>query len=185
MNALFPVFLAVLLGEIGSKSQGLGRSYGRQGNHLPVIGALLIASVLSYGLGAAAGLYMGRLLAEEARLLLAGLALAMAGAPMLWPRKPAVEVARPARFMGMIMRFIIAQFGDGAQFVVFAFAAYAMSPGLALAGGLLGVIAGTLAILSADRMGMRLGAATATRIGAGALLLLAGGWLAVTALGIG
>ncbi len=185
MSVLLPVFLAILLGETGSKTQNLARDFGRQGPHLPVLCALLLASAISYAIGAFGGLWIGKLLAEEARLLLAGLALALAGGPMLWIGKPAEAKPRPASVFAMMVRFMLSQFGDGAQFIVFAFAAYAMSPVLALSGGLLGVIAATWVMLSLDRMGIKTGAESATRIGAGIVLLFTGGWLAVTALKIG
>jgi putative Ca2+/H+ antiporter (TMEM165/GDT1 family) len=128
---------------------------------------------------------IGRMLAEEARLLLAGLALALAGGPMLLRAAQVNILEGEANLAKLTAQFIIAQFGDGAQFIVFAFSAYAASPALALLGGLLGVLAASGAALIVDQFAVKLAPLRAVRVAAGLALLLFGGILAINALGIG
>ncbi len=177
MDAILPALLAVMLAETGGKTQALVHAAGLEQPEMPVFGVLLVTTLAGLGVAAYAGSAIAPLLTPDARKLLAGLALIFAGAPMLIPRRKPVK---PPRHLWW--SFARSQFGDASQFIVFANAARADTPVLAVVGGVLGVTAAMLPplLLSKEwpgKMPLMLLRATA------AILLVATGlWLGVSAL---
>lgn len=177
MDALVPALVAVLLAEMGGKTQGVAHAGAvAYGAGRPLL-ALLLTSAIGLGVAAAGGVYISHLLTPEARTLLAALALVFAGAPMLLPRRKTPEPPRH-----LLPAFATAQFGDSAQFIVFAIAAQGGEAVLAAIGGVAGVLAAASPpALLGDQWPGRIPVGPLRVIGA-ALLLIGGIWLAARAL---
>ncbi len=145
MDALLPVFVAILLGETGGRVQAVAHRLSETFSQTrTILAALALATVISLTIGAVGGAFIADLINFQARTLLAGLALILAGAPMLLRRKPVAAVNGIKPFGTSLFHFARAQFGDTSQFIVFGFAARADMPGFALAGGLAAVLISTL-----------------------------------------
>ncbi len=185
MDVLLPVFIAVLLAETGGKAQNIAHKLTLGGTPARMIWtALGVATLGSYLAAVIGGAFVATLINFQARSVLAGLALLLAGGPMLFFFKRKEIEADSASLTTAIMRFVIAQFGDAAQFIVFAMAARNDMPVLALFAGLWAVAATAAApiILGKEWPGavpLRL-----LRIAGGILLIGAGGWLITTTLRI-
>jgi Ca2+/H+ antiporter, TMEM165/GDT1 family len=180
MDVLLPVFIAVLLAEMGGKVQALSHRLSQTSSH--VLAALIFATIISCAVAALGGAIIAPLISFHARTLLAGLALLLAGAPNLLPLRATPEPATAVGFFGLCLRFGRAQFGDASQFIVFAFAARANMPALGAVAGLLAVtLSSAPAILAHEDwpgpLPLKL-----LRIGGAALLCIAGGVMIVFAL---
>lgn len=179
MEALLPALVACLLAEVAGRVQLTTEAYAPQQRAFTLGAALALSTAISLAIGAAGGAFMARLVTYEARTLLLGLALLMAGGTMLL-RAKADRLAEPPKG-APLWRYLATQLGDNSQFLVFAFAARGNAPALAALGGLAGVLlAGALPLLL-DADFRRLPLATLRRI-AGGLLLAAGLWSALHAL---
>ena len=183
MEALLPVFIGVLLAETGGRMQRVANGLGLKfAEHGPLYLGLTISTLLNLGFGAVGGAVIATMIAYDARSLLFGLALVFAGLPMLLrvgsPKIPRSISGLTASLTG----FARVQFGDASQFIVFAIAARAGEPLLALLGGLLGVLAAaTPAILLGEDWPGKL-PLRVIRVAAAIILTLAGVWAAVAAL---
>jgi Ca2+/H+ antiporter, TMEM165/GDT1 family len=183
MDVLIPVFIAVLLAEMGGRVQVLAHRLALGGTQARTIWiALFLSTLVSFGVAGTGGAYVSTLISFKARTLLAGLALLFAGGPMLlWFRHKEVEPDHPSLTVA-ISRFALAQFGDASQFIVFGLAATSVMPVLGPAGGLCAVMlaAAPPILMGKDWPGpvpLRL-----LRVVAAILLIAGGGWLAVSAL---
>ena len=111
-----------------------------------VIAAAAIALGLNYTLGAIGGMLIAPMLSPEARAVLLGLALVLAGAGT------AFRLRAPDRLDGWrlgatgtsVLGLVIMAFGDRMQFVVAALAARSTVPWLAAVGATLGALAVTV-----------------------------------------
>lgn len=183
MDALLPVFIAVLLAETGGRvqaaSHGLQLRFGQPG---AILGALALSTVASLAVAGIGGAFIATLIAFDARTLLAGLALLFAGGPMLVAAKPMSEPAGKKPFAAALARFLPVQFGDASQFIVFAFAARSGHAPLAIGAGLSAILAAALipVLLGRDWPG-KLPLPMLRRVAA-ALLILAAFALIVAAL---
>jgi Ca2+/H+ antiporter, TMEM165/GDT1 family len=115
-------------------------------------------------------------------LLFLALAILFAGASALWPMKPiADKTSDSARApVAATILLLAAQLNDSAPFIILAAAAWTGDPILAAVGGAVGLIAavmGGLALPPTTGIGR-------VRIAIGIALLLLGGWMAVSALGL-
>jgi putative Ca2+/H+ antiporter (TMEM165/GDT1 family) len=177
LAALIPALIAVLLAEMGSKVQGLAHAATAKSGAGAILAALALTSAIGLGVAAAGGIYVSKMLTPDARTLLAALALAFAGVPMLLPRRKPVTSPKH-----LIPAFVVAQFGDSAQFIVFAIAAQGGEGALAAAGGVFGMLAATSPpVLLGDQWPGRVPLGTLRWIAA-ALLIVAAIWLAAQAL---
>jgi Ca2+/H+ antiporter, TMEM165/GDT1 family len=179
MDALIPALVAVLLAEIGGKNQNLAHRAAIAGMGVGrIVAALIVTLAVGLGISAFGGSYIARLLTPDARLLLAALALLFAGVPMLLPMrgkdKPVPRHLVPA--------FATSQFGDSAQFIVFALAARGDMPVLAATGGIMGGLVAVLPPLLLGRDWPGKVPVSTLRLVAALLLIAAGLWLAVRAL---
>jgi Ca2+/H+ antiporter, TMEM165/GDT1 family len=139
----------VLLAETGGKVQGLSAQFAARQSVVIVLVALALSTAISLGIAIVGAGYIARLIGERPRILLAGLALLMAGVPMLFRIKAIKPIAAKPGFGKMLFAFIASQIGDASQFIVFAWAARGSAPGLAFAGGVAGVlVAASLPILA-------------------------------------
>lgn len=179
MDALIPALVAVLLAEIGGKNQRLAHRAALAGfSSTRIILALLATLIVGLGIAALGGSWIGKMLTPDARLLLAALALLFAGVPMLLPVR--VSPATPPRHL--LASFATGQFGDSAQFIVFALAARGDMPVFAAAGGMIGALIASLPpLLLAQEWPGRV-PVKPLRLVAAALLIVAGFALAVRAL---
>jgi Ca2+/H+ antiporter, TMEM165/GDT1 family len=182
VESLIPAFIAILFAELGSKTQNIAHAHGRADLGGQSLIAVLVSSLVAYGLAAIGGVLIGARLAFEARSLLFALALLFAGLPMLIPAKaPPPLDPRPNVFKSGLL-FVRAQFGDGAQFIVFALAARTGWAGLTLLGALMGVVVacGIPIMLGKDWPQGKL--LTLIRGGAGIVLSITGFLIGINAL---
>jgi Ca2+/H+ antiporter, TMEM165/GDT1 family len=180
MDVLLPVFIAVLLAEMGGKVQALSHRLSQTSSH--VLAALFVAAIASCSFAAIGGAVIAPLISFQARTLLGGLALLLAGAPNLLPLRTAPEPAMTIGFIGLCLRFARAQFGDASQFIIFAFAARANMPVLGAVAGMLAItLVSAPAILAHEDwpgpLPLKL-----LRIAGAVALSVAGGWMIVSAL---
>ena len=183
MEALLPVFIAILLAETGgrvqARSHDLHRRFGSAGTVLAVLGLTTVASLSIAAIG---GVIVAGMVGFEARSLMAGLSLLFAGAPMFLPVRGLRESLGTGVLAASLRGFAPLQFGDASQFIVFAMAA---RTGL----GSFAVGAGLTATLAAAALPIMIGSAwpgalplPVLRRIAAALLVVAGCWMIVAAL---
>ena len=183
MEAILPVFIAILLAEMGGRTQGRGHDlqlrYNAAGAILGALSLTTLASLLVAGVG---GAMIARMISFDARSLLAGLALLLAGAPMVLRARPTREVNAMSAFGAGLKGFAPLQFGDASQFIVFAMAARTGQIGFAVATG---VVATMIAVAVPVIMGRDwpgdFPLVLSRRISA-LLLITAGFWMIITAL---
>lgn len=184
MEAILPLFFTVLLSEMGGKTQTLAHRHSLTSAHWRIMLVVALTSLISYGLAAVAGLYIGKLIAFDARTLLFGLALLFAGAPMVFKSRLPPELPASASTLTLIRHFATVQFGDAAQFLVFAVAARLGTPVLALVGAIAGILAACFVPMMMGRSWIKGSALMSIRIAAALLLSGFGGWAVVSALKI-
>jgi hypothetical protein len=183
MNALVPVFLAILLAETGGKMQAMAHGMALAGLSLGrVLAMVLVIALIVFGVSAAAGVLMAGLMPPDGRRLFFALSLLFAGVPMLWQQ---ASHAVPDRAnWSAVPRLAIQMATDAGPFIVLAAAAYTASPALAASAAVAGVLVQGLvpALLGTDWPGafpLRL-----ARLGAAVLLILGGLWSVINALRI-
>ena len=183
METLLPVFIAVLLAETGGRVQARSHSLQlRFDVALPILAALSVSTMASLLVAAIGGMIIATSIGFDARTLLAGLALIIAGAPMVF-RFPLVAGATgPTPFIASLKGFAPLQFGDASQFIVFAFATRSGQPMFAIGAGLIATLASAAfpILLGRDWSGT-LPLGIFRRIAA-LLLVGAGSWMLVSAL---
>ncbi len=184
MEALLPVLVAVLLAEIGGRTQAAGNalSLAYPQHHSSIFVGLGLASLASLIVAGLGGAVMAEMIAYDARTLLFGLALVFAGVPMLLAvKKPKIKYVSPP-IAASIFGFGRVQFGDASQFIVFAVAARSGEPILAVLGGVMGIMAAVApAILLQSGWPGKL-PLRPIRIVAAIILTLAGAFAAISAL---
>ena len=183
MDALLPIFIAVLLAETGGRVQCRSHDLQRRFNAAgAILGALALTTLASFMVGGLGGAILSGMISFEARSLMVGLALILAGVPMLLRPKPLRDLAGNAAFATSVKAFVRLQFGDASQFLVFALAARSAQPALSIGAGLAAVlvVAGVPLLLGRDWPGrLRLGL---LRRVAALLLIAAGCRMVVVAL---
>jgi putative Ca2+/H+ antiporter (TMEM165/GDT1 family) len=141
-----------------------------------VILAAAVALAVNYALGVVGGLLVAALLTPEARLLLLALALVLAGlGTAVRDKAPdALEGWRVGRGVTVFAGLFIMVFGDRMQFIVAALAARSVLPWAAAVGATAGalVVTGYAAIMG--ERAWRALPLRAIRIGAAAILTVAG-----------
>ncbi|AYJ86234.1 hypothetical protein D3Y57_09995 [Sphingomonas paeninsulae] len=152
MNALIPVFVAVLLAEIGGPLAIFGRER-RNSAALAMIVLIVVAVIGGWSIAA--------LLIGPARLLMLGLALLFAGVAQFGRR--AVVTGTPT-----ILASAMTLYRSPAPFLAFAFAAWMTAPISAGTGAMIGV--GVAAAVGSLGFTVRRGLC----IGAGIILCIAG-----------
>lgn len=184
MDLIIPALLAVLLSETGGKTQMLARARAMSGDLGASMTALTLTSLAAYGLAAVGGLLIGPLLPAEAKSMLFGLALLFAGLPLFFTPKPPPETIAAKGVPAAAFGFIKTQFGDAAQFIVFALAAKGSSPVLAAAGGLAGVLIAALIASGLGKDWPHGRPLTVIRWGIAIILSVIGAYMAINAMGL-
>lgn len=184
MDALLSTFIAVLLAEMGDRSQILAAALAiRFRNDRVILAGLALASALNVGISAAAGSMIDGWVSEEPVLLFIALAYIFAGAGMLgWRRKVDILTGwKTGAFMTSFLGLFILQFGDKSQFLIAANAASTPFWGFTFAGGFLGILAACMpAILMREKLAAILPIKLIRRIGGAAMFL----WGLYLALGV-
>lgn len=184
MDALLPVFVAILLAETGGRVQVAAHVLQlRYGQAAPILSALTLSSLASLGVAGIGGAVIATMIGFDARTLMAGLALLFAGGPMMVSPKPVPEgEGHAGPFRTSLARFLPLQFGDASQFIAFAFAARSGHAPLAIGAGLAAVLAAAFIPMVVGKDWPGSVPLSALRRGAGALLILAAFWMIVVAL---
>jgi Ca2+/H+ antiporter, TMEM165/GDT1 family len=150
MDVFLLTLLLVFAIALGGRDQGVMADLADRLGRSPLLLATWIAcAALSAGLMAWLGSTFAALLPYRAAQMLVAFALAAAALELALPVRIRA-VAEPTRSLGAIGLVLLArQIGDGARFMVFAFAALAHFPVLSALGGALGgaaaLVAGWLA----------------------------------------
>lgn len=185
MPTLLFALIAAALASIGGRDQRLVAAFaGKLGKASGLLVAGWLVAALTAAIAAWVGSAMAGLLPPSAKQMLAAIALAVAGAEMLWPRSDR-EPVEPTRSLGAFAIVLAArQIGDGPRFLIFAIAVAGNAPVLAAMGGAVGSAA-------ALTLGWSLGAnlvrrlpLKALRLAIAAVLLLAGAVIAIFARGL-
>lgn len=139
MDSFLFAMLLVFVIALGGRDQWtvaqLSDALGRSGL---LLAFALAVSAVSAALMAWAGASLAAILPQRAAEMLVAFALAIAAGEMAWPVK-AKRPAEPTRSLGAIGIVLLArQVGDAARFAVFALAAEAVYPLVALIGGAIG-----------------------------------------------
>ena len=150
----------------------LGDRYRHKGG---VAAAAILALAAGNALGVAGGIVVAPLLSPNARDLLLALALFSGGITALWPPKPPkVRDWRIGAFAGSLWSLGLLGFGDRMQFMTAALAARSDTPALAAVGATLGALAVVIPTILLGERKLRTLPVAALRIGAAALLTVAG-----------
>ncbi len=183
MEALLPTFVAVLVAEFGgriqSESTALSRRYETQ---LPLLQAILLASLAGAGLAAAGGIMVAAQLTYQARTLLLGVALVFSAISLLWPKRPVAAVERSAAFTTSLWRIGKAVMAGNGLFLIFAFSARGNAPVTAACAGAAALVIGSLPALMVPDEWEAVCRNAYARRGAGLLLLLLGLYAGLSAL---
>jgi putative Ca2+/H+ antiporter (TMEM165/GDT1 family) len=173
MDSFLFCFLLVFAIGLGGRDQVI---VARLSETLEQSLPLLIVGAICATISAAAmtffGSTMAGILPQRAAEMLVAIALAFAAIELFWPvrLKPMDEPTRSLGAIGMVL--LARQIGDGARFVIFAFAAEATYPATTVLGGALG---GTAALALGWVLGAELEARLPLRhirIGMGVCLIL-------------
>lgn len=173
MTGFILTLLAVLIVGLGSRDQLLLAALTtRQGARPALLIVALVVALLTTGLAAAASGLIAPQLGGNARLVFAAIALALAGAELLFARRRRVP-DEPTRSLGAFAVVILAaQLTDAVRFLVLAIAVAVRAP---LAVGLGGAVAAAALVLGAWLGAEALLARDLTRtrrwLGAGAIAL--------------
>ncbi|HMO68542.1 MAG TPA: hypothetical protein PKE25_07745 [Novosphingobium sp.] len=182
MSGLLLALFATLMAGLGARDMVLaGRisaAHGPAGGLLAV--AMLCAGVSSALAGVAAGFVLP-MLTPDARVMLAGMALVLAGLEALVLR-PGRKPVEPTHSLGAFALVLLAlQLTDPVRFVVFAVGVGTAAPIPAAIGGAVASAALLAASISQPDLADSAWLGRARRL-VGGLLLLIGGWLAWGAL---
>ena len=189
MEALLISTGIVALAEIGDKTQLLGFLLAaRFRKPLPIVSAILVATLANHAFAAAIGTWVTSMLSAEVLRWVLGLSFLMMAAWTLIPdklEKKDAELAKYGVFTTTLIAFFLAEMGDKTQIATVALAAqynnfYAVVAGTTLGMMLANVPAVYLGDRIADRLPVRLvhgvaailfgGLGVATLMGAGARL---------------
>lgn len=150
MASFLMALVAVFAVSIGGRDQMLvARLSERLGGGGALMAVGVLASVVSAGFMAFAGLALALALPDAAADMLVAMGLLVAAFELAWPRRPALPEEPTASLFAAFVVLLARQLGDAARFLVFAFAAGG-SAWLAGGGGALG---GAAALM----LGMALG----------------------------
>lgn len=180
MAALLVCMIACLLAGIGGRTQYLAAALAERFGSLAALGlAAMLAAFPAAALAAWAGERLSESMNGDARLMLVGLALLLAGGAMLFPvRKPKLGSGRLGALATALLLFLPQCLMDAGAFIVMAATAYWGFPMLAAAGGGVGMfasifaglmLAGSLHSLPLRRIAFGVGGLLAV-IGAGLML---------------
>lgn len=181
MDALVPVFIAVLLAEMGGRMQAQAHGFALAGMGTGRVLAMIAAlALLIFAVSAGAGVLMKGLMPPDGRKLFFALALLFAGVPMLWQRARTGQAEH--RDWSAIPRLALGMASDATPFIVLAGTIHFGAPVLCVAAAMTSVMVQALfpALLGRDWPGAA--PLTALRIIAAMLLILSGLWQVITAL---
>lgn len=187
MDALLLSLLGCLLGEIGDKGQwlvlALATRYNRDG---AVIAGIIVAAIANAVISAVAGAWIGPMLGSDARLLFLALSILFLGTGLLWRVSPPdlLDGWPTGAFLTTALGLFILGFGDGPQFLILGIATRTADPLLAGLGGAIGVIVALVPVVVARGALLAALPLRAIRWTGGAILLLTGICLALSATGL-
>jgi putative Ca2+/H+ antiporter (TMEM165/GDT1 family) len=147
----------VALAEMGDKTQLLALLLAaRFRKPLPIIGGILVATLLNHALAAAVGVWVTRALGEDVMRWVLGFSfLAMAVWMLIPDRAPETQPATPRLgvFGTTLIAFFLLEMGDKTQIATVALAAEYPSYFMVVAGTTLGMmLANTPAVMLGDRV---------------------------------
>lgn len=187
MDALMGALVAALFAQVSDRMPWLtaimGTRYARPGQ---VIAATALAIAAINAIGAISGVLIAPHMPGAASQLLLGLALLSAGGSALFAIKPPDRLSgwRTGAFLTTLLGVLIMGFGDRTQFITAAFAARSPVPWLAAIGATIGsLMVNVPAILAGEPARRRL-PVVPVRLAAGALFLIVGAIVALSALGL-
>lgn len=186
MNALMIALLAGALVNFGGRWWALGRAIAVRRGQSASLPALLLSGLLI----AIAAAWMGGTVSQQVRgpglVLFLALSLLLAGAGALWPTRAIPDkLAKSAR--GPVTAFILllaAQLSESAPFIILATAAWSLDAPMAGIGGAVGTAMAALSTTMLSETELAALPLRRIRQTVGGMLLIAGLWLALVALGV-
>lgn len=184
MDALLSALLACLLCETGGGSQrlalALARRFDRDAAILAGLGAAALANAV---ISAGAGWYISGLISTDARSLLLAFAIVSAGAGLLLKvgQPDLLERWRTGPFTTAFLGLLILGFGDAAQFVIVGIAARMADPVPAAIGGALGIVVACTPVIVLRHPMANPRFLTGVRGAAGAIFVIIGAVLGLSA----
>lgn len=184
MTAFLFCLIAVLLAGIGARDQmTLAAMTNRQGQRPGLLAVALLLTIITAAGAAWLALTVMPILKGDARLLFAAMALVLAGLESLL-LSPGRKPLEPTRSLGALAVVLLAhQITDAARFLIFAIAAATAQPWLAGAGGAIGAAIMLGSAWAAPEL-FEWRRLRPMRRGIGAVLLLAGLFAGLKALGL-
>ncbi|APG61899.1 hypothetical protein LPB140_02615 [Sphingorhabdus lutea] len=185
MDIFLMTLLSSLLAEMGDRPQILVAALAmRYANNRAVLAGLVFATLLNCVISAFAGAMVHDYISDDPLILFTAIAYIFAAISMLgWRHR--VNILSGWKLNAALTTFLgvfILQFGDKSQFIIAAHAARSDQAIWAALGGTIGILAATIpAIYLGAKMGHIL-PLKALRITGGAIFLLIGIYLALTAL---
>lgn len=187
MDALLIALLASAFAEMGDRTQLLAMALAlRSRNDGAVLSGIALATIANCALSSTAGWLLAGMLGSSARTLFFALPFLFAGAGLLMrPKRPEdVKVGRLGVFLTVFFAFFVLEFGDKSQFIVAGTAVRTADPVMAAVGASVGIL---LALSPAVLLRQQFFSAfpiAIVRKGAGAVFLVIGSLLAISALGL-
>ena len=185
MDALMAALVAALLTQASDRTPWAAALLGDRYSSAKgvVIVAALLALAAGNALGVVGGIVVAPLLSPNARNLLLAVALFSGGITAFWPPKPPkVRDWKIGAFAGSLSSIGMLGFGDRMQFITAALAARSETPALAAVGATIGALAILVPATLLGERKLRALPTHAIRIGAAALLTVAGAVQGLSAL---
>lgn len=150
MPTFFLAWVAVAVCSLGARDQLLlARLAESRGGAFGLLAIALPAAALSATVMAWAGATVSALLPDAAKTMLVAFALLAAAVELAWPVRQKVLLEPTRSLFALLIVLVARQIGDGARFLVFAFAVASGTPFLAAIGGALGGAASALLSVTA------------------------------------
>jgi Ca2+/H+ antiporter, TMEM165/GDT1 family len=185
VDALLPPLVAAFLAEWGDRTQLLTiLLVSRFQRPKAILAGIALAALCNSVISAFAGVLIGDLINFRAITLMTALALLFAGAGAFFPQKqPRLETQGAGGILfASFFAFAVLEFGDKTQFVTATLAARADSIWLTTLGATVGILLANIpAALMAERFAAVL-PLKAMRLAIGGFFLMAGAFIAISAL---
>ena len=170
-------FVAAILAQAGDRTPWLAAVLAdRYRAPWSVVAGTTLALAGTYAIGAVCGALLGPRMTPEARQLLLGLALVLAGGSALFAPKLKDRLAdwRIGAFATSALGLFVLTLGDRTQFIAAALATRTPTPAFAAIGATLGSLVAVVPALMMGEAAYRRLPLAAIRLGSGAILLVAG-----------
>jgi putative Ca2+/H+ antiporter (TMEM165/GDT1 family) len=181
LEAIFVSTFLVAIAEIGDKTQLLAIILAaRFRKPLPIIGGILVATILNHGLAATAGFFLSRWLSGSMFQIAVGAAFLLMAGWALIPDKADDEIKSRGGlgvFLTTAVAFFFVEIGDKTQIATTLLAARFQEIGLVTLGTTIGMMLANVPAVYLGEAAVRVFPLKAIRIAAAILFALIGAWI--------